>query len=433
MPISRSIIAAGTTLALTLPALAQEANTGGVLLRLGLSQRFEASENSALDQNSKGTTARSETGLALALSSATRSDSIELALGTALRWQEAPDEDNDVALTLQAPRAALSYSRIGYNSRFDANIRTQVEEVRWLRGLSEFLDEDGTLPDGIETVEELLDISDRDAKGRRRNIEASTAIRFGIDGPMESGLRITSRHVDHFDTDPTLFSNSRSFSAVGDVKLALTETVNLTGLLGYTLYDEDGSPERETLNMTLGFSVSRPRGSLNFNANARKTEEGNSYGLSAGWSETFARGAKMSLSLGASRSAEGTEALTGSLRYGQPLPNGNLALSLTRGLTSGTEDEESLFTTAALNYSHDLGPLTSLQLNLSYLDSEDLTTGEFTDRGDLNLSINHQFVQDWQISAGYRRVMLRETAVSNDWAESDSLFVSISKVFAYRF
>lgn len=431
--LSRSLLAASTALALTLPAVAQEADTGGLLLRLGLSQRFEATENAALALNSEGRSATSQTGLALGLSSETRTDFIGLTLGAALRWQEAPGQDDDLDLTLQAPRATLTYTRSGYASRFDASISGQVEEVRWLRGLSDFLDEDGTLPDGVESVEELLDISDRDATGQRRNLSARTALRFGIDGPVEGGLQITASQVDYLDTDPTLFFDSRGFGVSGDMKLALTETLNLTGSAGYTLYDEEGSSERETLTMALGLALAQPRGSLSFNLTAGQIEEGTSYGFNTGWSTSFARGGKLALSLGASRSAKGTEALTGSLRYSQPLPRGKLSLQLRRGFTSGTEDEESLFTAAALGYSHELGPLTSLQMNLSYLDSEDINTGETTDRGDLNFSVSHQLPRDWALSAGYRRVMLRETSVSNGWAKSDSVYLSVERVFNHRF
>ncbi|WP_136443981.1 hypothetical protein [Pacificoceanicola onchidii] len=435
MALFRTLFAAGLALcALPLPLAAQDGgDAGGVWLRLGLNQRFEATENADLNLSSEGRTTRAATALALVLSSETRTDFISLSFGASLRHAEGPDDEDDVSFALQAPRVELSYARSGTQSLLETRFAARTEEVSYLRNLRDFLNEDGTLPEEFETINDLIDSVDREAEGQRRTLSASAGVRFGIDGPVEGGLRLSAQHVDHFGTDPALFFDSESYTATGDLRLALTETLTLNSRLSYTEFHQDSSPVRETWALTLGLSQSRPRGTLSFSLGARQVEEGTSYTLNSGWSTELAGGDRLGFTLGASRSANGTDALTGTLSYNRPLPRGAFSAQLRRGLTSGTEESEELFTLASLGLTHEFGPLTSGQIGLSWIDTEDLAMSARTTRGALDISISHQFVQDWQISAGYRRSMLRDTTVGSGWAESDSLFVSINKTFSHRF
>ncbi|WP_425102278.1 hypothetical protein [Tropicibacter sp. S64] len=430
----RALPAVGLVLGLApLPLAAQDAaDSGGVWLRFAVSQRLEATRNADLTPGADGTTLTSNTGLAFSLSSETRTDFIGLTVGGTLRHVSSPDPDKDVEFALKAPRAELTYARIGAGSRFETGLSARVEDVSYLRSLFDFLDEDGTLPDGIDTVEQLIDSVDREENGTRRRLAAHAMLRFGIDGPVEGGLRLAATQVDHFQTDPTLFFDNRSYALNGDVKLALTETLTMTGTLGYTLYEEDGSPARETIALGVGLTQQRPRGKLTLGLSARQVEEGTGFTLNTGWSGDLPLGS-FGITLGASRSAEGSDSLTGTLSYTRPLPRGSLSARLQRGLTSGTTDSEALFTQASLGYSHDIGPLTGVQVNLSWLDSETLATGETKTRGEFGLAVTHKLPQDWSLNAGYRRVMLRETTAGSGWAESDSVYVSIAKVFAHRF
>lgn len=435
MTLSRRIPATGLALCLApLPLAAQEvADSGGVWLRLSLSQRFEATENADLNLKSDGQTTRASTALSLALSSETRTDFIGLTLGGSLRYVEAPDSDDDVMFEFMAPRVELAYARSGRQSFLQTSLSAVTEEVSFLRSLTDFLNEDGTLPDEFETIDDLIDNADRDATGSRRTLGANAAMRFGIDGPIEGGFRLSASHTDHFDTDPTRFFDSETYSATGDLRLALTEQLTMTSSLGYTEFHQDGSPSRETWSLGLGLSQARPRGTLSFNLGARQVEEGTSYTLNTGWSTTLPGGDTLRFAIGGSRSADGTDALTGTLSYNRPLPRGSVSAQLRRGLSSGTEESEELFTLASLGLSHEFSPLTRGQIGLSWIDSENLALDERTRRGTLDLSISHQFVQDWQVSAGYRRTMLRETTMGSGWAESDSVYLNINRTFSHRF
>ncbi|MFW2541566.1 hypothetical protein ACN2XU_02910 [Primorskyibacter sp. 2E107] len=430
----RPLLAAGLALLGTaLPLAAQErGEAGGVWLRFGITQRIEATQNADLSLKSDGPTFGAETGLAFSLSSETRSDYLGLTIGTALRHVSAPDPDDDVSFGIKAPRVELSYRRNGAGSQFQSRLSAQVEDIAYLRGIAEFLNEDGTLPEGIETVEDLINLDDRRATGQRRTLAANSALRVGEGGPVEAGLRLTARHVDYFDTDPTLYFDSQRYALRGDVKLRLADNLTMTSQLGYAEYHEEGSALRETWDLGFGLSHERPRGSLSFSVSASQVEEGTSYSLSSGWAPKLANGS-LSFSLGASRSANGTDAVTGGVSYSRKLPRGTLSAQLRRGLTSGTEDTEELFTLTSASYRHAFSPLTGMQFSLSYLDTKDLAAGARTNRGELGLGIQHRLSKEWAVNLGYRRVMLRETAVGSGWAESDSVYVSMGRTFSHRF
>ncbi len=423
-------VLAAVLLPLALPVAAQDGGHGGLWLRTDLSQRFELRRNADLDPGGEALTTTASTQLGMALSSETRTDRLALTFGASLRHAEGPDDDDDIAFGLKAPRAALRYSHNAGHASFQTGASLSVRDISYLETLTDLvLDEEGNLlldDDGDLVIE----IDERTGTGRRRQIGADAALRLGIGGPVEAGLSFAATATDYFDTGSgNRYTDSRSYRLNGTLGLQLAPGLRLNTGLGYRLFEEDGSDPRETWTLNNRLVRSLPRGQLSGSLNLAKLEEGTRTALSVGWNQPLPDGG-LSFNLGATRAASGNTNLTGRFAWNRKLKDGTLSASLAQGVGENSDDEETRFTTAQANWSRSLTPLTGVTFGLVYARNI-AAEGDRATRAEFSAGIRHKLSEDWSLNAGYRRIGARDDG--EDWAQSDSLYLSVGRSFATRF
>jgi uncharacterized protein (PEP-CTERM system associated) len=131
------------------------------------------------------------------------------------------------------------------------------------------------------------------------------------------------------------------------------------------------------------------------------------------------------------RAASGDSGLTGRVDWDHALPNGRLGASLAHGFATDDDDAETRYTNASANYQTPLGPLTTLDLGLSWVQNVSTEDDGETRQGALNAGVSHMLGQDWSLGAGYRRIHRRKDDA--DWAESDALYFSFAREFSVRY
>jgi len=191
------------------PALAQQ---GGVVLGFTLSQRFEASENQALDPVSVGTTWRSDTRLGFNISSETRNEVLSARVSGALRAVDAPGTVDDESFGFADPDAAFSYLRRGATGQFSFDASLTSRDVAFLTA-ADLVGEDG----GIILPEDLEDLT---GTGTRRQARVSAALRGGDGTPFGYGLRAAYTRIDYIDVSSTSLFDSERLDLGADARSA---------------------------------------------------------------------------------------------------------------------------------------------------------------------------------------------------------------------
>lgn len=413
---------AGALLLSATPLVAQD---GGVWLRLNLDQRFEAIDNADLDETSSGTTWRSDTRLGFNLSSETRTEYFGLSLGGSLRRVEAPNDIDNVSFGFRAPSATLSYRRTAATARLDASLNASTQDISYLQSLEDILTGDDDAPLSVALDEET-------GTGTRRQIGANATLSFGIGGPAEGSITLGARTVDYFDIGTADYQDSDSANLRTNLRLTLAPDLALTGALGWRIFEEDGEKARETWTFNTGLVKARTDGTLRADLNLTRIEEGTRIGLSGGWTRTLPEG-ELAFNLGATRGASGEIGATGSASYSQNLPNGRLNARLSRGFTADADDAESIVTTLSGGYSRALGPLTNLQLDMVFAQTEDSDSGDTVSRAQVGAGVSHDLGHDWSLGIGYRHAWRQDEAVGIDNARSDTIYMTLGKAISVRY
>lgn len=412
---------AGLVLLFPLSLAAQDRpDAGGIWMRFNLSQTFEAIENSDLEPESEGSTFRSSTRLGFGLTSQTRTNFVGLRLSTALRYLDSPDPEEDVDLSFGLPRGEFTYRRTALTSQLNLGLSLDEQDVSFLRATGDLIDDDG------ETVDDFADLSGR---GTRRTFNGNVGLNFGIDTPTEGGVSLNLRRVTYRDVTDSDLEDFFRYAISGNLQHRLASDLTLSSRVAYINFDESDENVRETYEFALGLSHRRARGTANARLSLRNVEEGTSISLRSGWERTLPAGA-IGLSLGVANSAEDTTSFVGGVTYTQDFIRGQFTTSLQQNLSSGTDEEEDLITAFRAGYSHNVSPLTAIRLDMRYTDRDSLTDDDRTQRTEFGIGVNHTLTEDWELSAGYRRVFLDEN--DEDRAESDRIFVTLGRSLSIR-
>ncbi|MDO6587007.1 hypothetical protein Q4543_15950 [Salipiger sp. 1_MG-2023] len=415
---------AALSLAFGLPLAAQDA--GGVLMQFTLSQRLQSLTNPDLNPGEEDQSAfSSNTNLGFSLSSATRTDELTLTLGGSLRHVEAPDAEDDVSFGLKSPSASLSYARsVGTNS-LSAGISLAESDISYLQSVSETDDIDNT----DDTDSPVIDIYDDYSFGTRTRLGAHAGLSFGVGGPTELGVSVNARSIRYSDAGSS-YDDSDSYGLRGSWSLALTPAVTLSGGLGYSQFKEDGSAARDTWSLSSALASQQAHGTLSGTFGVTRIEEGTRSSVGLGWSQALPQGA-LEVTLGLTRPTSGNIGLTGGLSWSRDLPNSRIETSLRHGFAANSDDEETRFTNASASLSRQLTPLTDLTLGIGYVRNVVEDSDSTTSQGSFDAGISHALDQDWTLGAGYRHTHRRED--DEDWAQSDSLYLSIGRAFSVRY
>ncbi len=419
--------ALGATLALTgtvglvaLPGLAQDG--GGVLLRFGLEQRFEATENESLSAVSAGTTTQATTRLSFGLTSDTGISQLSFNASGLLRAANRPGATGN-SLDFDDPQLSFRYSRSSANARLNVGAFLRQSDLEFLRPLSDFTD-----PTGVIVLPP--DLSDLTGTGTRRSTGVNAALIWGEDGPWGYGLTADINKLDYINTtDPELINNQR-ITLGSNLRFALSDATEATVSLKFSRFDDaaPASAARDTLSLALDLDHAMPAGSLTGSLTAERTEDGTRLGFRVGRTLELPRGS-LSASLGVTRDTTSQTRLTANLAWQQELPRGQISASLQRSVAAGANDADTLVTALTVGYEQGLTPVSSINLNMTYADSTVTATDQSTRNASLSATYTHSLTEDWNLDLGYTHRLRDQTGAAA--ADSNSVFLVLKRNFEF--
>jgi hypothetical protein len=408
--------------ALTANAQTNGDTSGGVQLTFGVSQRFETADNRALDVVSAGRTNQSATQLSFGATSETRVSSLAFNLSTTLRYADTPDDGSE--FDVEGPQASLKYARNSANAAFALNASLREQDVEFLRPLEDFLDADGN----IDLPEDLDDLT---GTGTRRSYGLNATLDWGTAGPLGFGVSAGLSALEYSDTtSPGLIDNRRS-NLGATVRLRLSGVTSATAELRFSRFDEQDTPtpSRDTITTEVGLTHTLPAGSLTASVTSTDTEEGNRLGFRIGRNFDLPDGT-LSASIGATRDEDDETNLTGTLSLSRELPRGQINAQLRRSVASGNDDTTRVLTLISAGYTQTLTPLSSLELNMSYGQSETPGTNVSTADTSLSATYTRSLTEDWGLDLGVSH-RVRDSDTSGK-ADSTSVFLSLNRTFEFR-
>lgn len=378
---------------------------GGLRMTFGLDTRLETRSNPRFRPGGSESATEAVARLSFGLISETRTDRLAFEGGAELRGTL--DGPSDTASGLVNPNLRLSYGRSSAGATFDTSLFLRETDLARSDNIDEFDD-----PAGI-----------------RRDVGGNVAFAWGNDAPVGYGL--TASHTDTSFADGATEADRRRSSVGATLRLDVSQATSLTFALGRSRFDEDGAETRDTTTASATAAFARPDGALTLGLRAEDTPEGTRSALTAGRSFALPDGA-LSLGIGVTRGASGDAALSGSVGWSRELPRGQISASLSRDVTSGTEDDsEREITSARLGLTQSLTQRTSLSLNLGLSESRQTADDTTTRNATASATFSHALPQDWALDAGVSYRSREETFEGT--ARDTQVFLGLRRAFEIRY
>lgn len=430
-------------------------------LTFSFGSTFTANDNLDLDPVSAGTSSWIDNRFGLSYATETATSALAFDASGVWRLSDIPGAGGGSDFDDQT--AALSYSREGANSRLTLNGRINRSDIAFFDPLR--------LVDDPSTPIDEGDLTAGD-DGSRRTTSASLRFETGIAGPL--GFDIAASHYgrDYQDTtDPDYYDTTRDTLSLG-ATLRPNERLSLRLSLSQTDYSAKDAPqtERSTRRASVGGSYALdPATSLSFSVGKTwiDSEEGLGLGrvsssedglnASLGLSRALANGSiglslshditvdgeawtdlllsrdmelpngALSVSLGPSF-RDGETGVVGTLAFDRELPRGAFSLSASRKISSSDDSTRDTMR-LGLGLSHALTPLSSLSLDIDYLDTDSDRAGADRSRSRLSLTYSHDLGQDWQLRGGY--ALTESDREGEATARSNSVFLTLQKAITF--
>ena len=358
------------------------------------------------------------------------------------------------------PTLTFSYQRQGQGSSFRFDLQASDQAV----DLSEPL----TLANGQISTAALVATTGR--------VQASTAtlgFETGKDARLGFEFAATLAARDYSQTsDPSVYdSQSDSLQATAHLRDVAGGNLDLTAASSQTRAEDIFRSRQQSQSLGLSYSQQLASGLTLTGSLGTTTAEtrrlgivtASSSGLTAGLGATQAladgsaalgltldrdaRGARQSLTLGRELALKTTKlsaqigyttrdggpgTATGSLTLATELPADSLALQLSRQMVLNSDDQDTAETTASADWSHKVGPTSSLSLGYS-LSAVTGLGGAAVDgvtRQSLTASWSQDLARDWALRAGVTlRALDRDSTGS---ARDDAVFLTISRKFGLQ-
>jgi hypothetical protein len=458
--------AAGLCLAAALAVpqgLAQD-GPGGLRLSLGISGSLRADSNPDL-AFAGGRSERSfVTRLSFGLTSETRTQALRASLSSGYRLA------SGARSRFEDPRASLSYTREGVNSRLALSASYRETRLRFFEALLPDPEEPPPDPDTPPDPDDLVSLV-----GTRASYDASLTWETGLRARLGALLELRHRGRDFTGTlDPALF-DSRTDTAAVTLRFDLAPATVARLRLARDHYRAADAPDTDRTTDTLRLSLSHAfsealrleasigRSRIETEAGlgpARATTEtrGTTAGLTLArdlangsvalaWTHSFGvtgrrdtlrvsrslalPAGSLEASLGATRGAAGRTEAVGRLAWRQDLPRGTIAASVERSVATNSLDQDVLTTRASASWNRELNAVSSLTLGLTYARNEDAGAGVVAarERTSLRAAWNRTLIEDVQLSAGIEHRRRTEAGGS---ASSNAVFVTLSRRFDLR-
>lgn len=441
----------------SVPALSQE-QSGDQLFRFGFEQKFGATENIRLNEDSVGTTSFSDTTLSFGFTNEAGLHTLDFFASGVGRLVDDPVLGTDSGF--RDPRVDLAYALEGANSRLNLDAGYFKPDLAFNDPLSQ------------------ADLTDQDLSqsvGTREDFDAALQFETGLQHSIGFVLDLTARRRSFSDTDddPLLFSNRTNRVAAGlifrfsevtqgrldasderfradDTDGRNTDTDRFTfGLdhafsaidtisidVGHSKVVEsfDNLPGVETNTSgpvaDLLYQREVPNGFVTAALDTFLTERGRQTTLEFGRIMQLPLGA-LEFSIGATRGDSFEIRPIGSIAYVTEFPRGQFNAELSRTSSiSDTLAQATETTRVILGYEHNLTALSSLSLNLNYADISligDNTSEDGRERASLDASYSRDITKDWEFVLGYEfRYFNPEDDGS---AQSNGVFFALQRDF----
>lgn len=328
--------------------------------------------------------------------------------------------DGDGRISDRALR--MRYDRNGANAQFSFSAVLTESRLEYLRPLTDFVDSNGvfTPPDDLDQL---------NGTGWRRRVGFDTKLTLGSSAPFGATLGAGVSDVSYRDTSSaSLDDNRRSYADV-DLRFNLSQVTQATVGVRFDRY-EDSDQQDDEWTLRLGLAFDRPDGQLRFGVQARDTASGTRTQFQVG--RQFLRGwGSLDTGLGVIRDTGGKTRVSGDLSLVYNLPNGALKAALARSVGSGTNNAETMRTTASIGYSTPLSPQSSLTVDLAYVQLDALATDLTTRDTSFGISYSYALTQDWNLNLGYDRRRRDEDLVGV--SDENTITLSISHRFTSGF
>lgn len=402
------------------PAQAQEYQTGGIQLSFGLGLGIETQSNRTLSVGDPGASSEIGADLTFGVLTETRTQRLFFEAGGRLRTLDAPGA-NAEGNGFVRPSLRLDYDRTAASSRLQFRARLSETDV------SE-----------IETLEvDLIDLVLSSGTATRRTAFVEGRIDWRLDRPFGFGVLARVSDVAYRDgvatgIGGTGLNDNRRITFGVNARFDLTPAATLTSNLTFDTFEEDGTPgQRDTVSLNNTLTIDRPLGALTMAFNIDDTEEGERLSASLGRSYELPWGT-LSGRLGMTRGVAGDTFLTGGLNAAYPLPRGNLNFGLSRGVSSGNEeDTERVNTQVNFGYLQEVNPLSNIRLGVNWAEVEETSTGTRSSNATLSATYTRTLTRDWNMDLGYRHRYSDDSTVGS--AQSDELFLNLRRTFVTRF
>ncbi len=461
----KSILRAVAFGALTLPATvlqaqdAGEAGEGGVVTTFGVEQRFGAGRNLALETPSEGRTLASDTLLSFGVTTVTPLDRLSVGGSVAFRLA---DEPGGSISEFERPRLSFVYGREGANAAFDLSGSYRRDRVDFLRDLTAFIGDDGTLdlPD---------DFDDLEGEGTRGDYALDAALELGTSAPLGVTLEAGVSGTDYEDTsDPDLVDIDRyrlgasarlTFSPVTEGRIGISRAVSeeddagrtritddeieigllqeisprsrFEAALGYAMFEteEFGATEDEDgLTGRFDYEWDMPDGQLDALFEVSRSEDGARTELSFGRLRDLPLGA-LTARIGVSKADFGDAELIGRLDWRRDLPDGVLTASLDRSVSTTDAESEATTTALVLGWSREINAVSGIAFDLSYAAVSETGENDIA-RAGLTASYSRDLTADWAMTLGLAWRMEDEDTL--DRVTSEEVYLSLSRDFSWR-
>jgi hypothetical protein len=210
------------------------------MLTATVSQSFEADSNYRLDNDSPGTSYLADTRLGLGILRDTTTQRFEFGIDTGLRalWEA----EEDFEFTLADPTGGvIAYAQEGPNSAFDGELRYRQRRTDYIRGIDEFITDEGVLPDNLDDI-------DRRDDTRELRFDADVGVEFNTSAPSRYALRFIGSSIDYSE-DVSGLTPRQSGQIEGAWELQITPVFSTIAAATYYRYEADNP--RET-SLTVG-------------------------------------------------------------------------------------------------------------------------------------------------------------------------------------
>ncbi len=400
-----------------LPSLAQTPT--GLTSTFSVDQSLRSTQNPSQTPGNSDSRTFTSTDLGYVLKSETRRSEIELSASGTLRYVFSDDTSGSEDLTFGDETLGFSYTNLAPNVRTFLTAAYSRDDISFIDSSDLIDDEHTTLSD---------DFGDTSGTGTREAFQYRLGFQTNENGPFGWGATVSGAKLNYDDVSNLDLVDGTSVTAALNAHLDISPTIQIDTMISQTQRETDTTNQSSTLNLRLGATAVRSdnlsvRGQLFYSAPESNNDR---FTISGGLTATPTARSSLRFDVGATLSDGFDTRLTGGLQYQvQPTSTSSYSIQFNSAVTESNDDDVVLNTAAIVGANFDLTSATSLSLNASFVEQENLSTDTTESELSAKVQLNRQLTQDWRVSVGADHTTRRETGLDN--ASSQGLFFSIGR------